>query len=91
VTLMSSPFPNPFRGSTSLRLAMARDGKANVAIYDVVGRRVRTLVDGQKPAGEWTLVWDGRDDGGRAVPSGLYLVRFLGDGVEQSRRIILTQ
>lgn len=91
VTMMSAPFPNPFRGSSSMRMAMARDGKAKVAIYDLVGRRVRTLVDGPKPAGEWTLVWDGRDDGGRAVPAGLYLVRFTGDGVQQSRRLILTQ
>lgn len=91
VTLMSQPFPNPFRGSTSLRLALAREGQAKVAIYDLVGRRVRTLVTGLQPAGERMLVWDGRDDGGREVPAGLYLVRFTGDGVEQSRRIILTQ
>lgn len=91
VTMMSSPFPNPFRGSTSLRLALAREGQAKVAVYDLVGRRVRTLVTGLQPAGERMLVWDGRDDGGREVPAGLYLVRFTGDGVEQSRRIILTQ
>lgn len=90
-TQMGSPFPNPFRGSTSLRLALARDGRAKVAIYDLVGRRVRTLVSGLQPAGERMLVWDGRDDEGRSVPAGLYLVRFTGDGVEQSRRVILTQ
>lgn len=91
VTQMSSPFPNPFRGNTNLRLALARDGRARVAIYDLVGRRVRTLVDGLQPAGERMIVWDGRDDGGQSVPAGLYLVRFTGDGVEQSRRVILTQ
>lgn len=91
MTQMSMPWPNPFRGSTSLRLALAHEGKAKVAIYDLVGRKVRMLVDGVKPAGEWTLVWDGRDDGGRPAPAGLYLVRFTGDGAEQVRRVILTQ
>ena len=90
-TMLGSPYPNPFRGSTSLRLALSREGKAKVAVYDLIGRRIRTLVDGVQPAGERTISWDGRDDGGRSVPAGLYLVRFEANGVEQSRRLILTQ
>ncbi len=90
-TMLGSPYPNPFRGSTSLRLALSREGKAKVAVYDLVGRRIRTLVDGVQPAGERTISWDGRDDGGRSVPAGLYLLRFEANGVEQSRRLILMQ
>lgn len=89
VTMMGTPYPNPFRGRASLRLALSREGDARVSVYDLVGRRVRTLIDGHQLAGEHTLVWDGRDNGGRQVPAGLYLVRFSGAGVEQSRQLIL--
>lgn len=90
-TALGSPYPNPFRGRSSLRLSIAHDGPAKVAVYDLVGRRIRTLLDGVQTAGEQTLVWDGRDDGGRPVPAGLYLVRFAANGVEQSRRLVLMQ
>lgn len=89
-TAFASPYPNPFRGRTSLRLSLAVASHARVAVYDLVGRRVRTLADGPLAAGETTLTWDGRDDGGRAVAPGLYLVRFEAAGVKASRRLILT-
>lgn len=88
-TMLGSAYPNPFRGSTNLRLSLARDGHARVAVYDLVGRRIRTLVDGNLSAGEQTLVWDGRDEDGRSVAAGLYLVRFDSPGVKQSHRLVL--
>lgn len=88
-TMLGSAYPNPFRGSTNLRLSLARDGHARVAVYDLVGRRIRTLVDGNLSAGEQTLVWDGRDEDGRSVAAGLYMVRFDSPGVKQSHRLVL--
>ncbi|MFN8588492.1 MAG: cohesin domain-containing protein [Candidatus Eisenbacteria bacterium] len=88
-TLLGSAYPNPFRGSTSLRLSLAFEGHVRVAVYDLVGRRIRTLTDGTMSAGERTLVWDGRDDDGRAVAAGLYLVKMDTAGAKQSHRLVL--
>lgn len=88
-TMLARPYPNPFRDRTNLRLALAREAHVRVGVYDLVGRRVRTLADGVQPAGERTMSWDGRDDRGRTVAAGLYLVRFDGAGVRQSHRLIV--
>ena len=89
LSMLGSAYPNPFRGRTSLQLALAREGVVRMAVYDLGGRRVRTLVNGTQPAGEQTIAWDGRDEGGRVVAAGLYLVRFDAPGAKQSRRLIL--
>jgi hypothetical protein len=76
----SNPFPNPARGAASFALSLPAAGAVDVQAYDVTGRHVRTLMDGSQPAGHQTLVWDLRDDGGRPLGAGVYLVRArLGD------------
>ena len=73
--------PNPFRAATSIRFSMPEAGPAALAIYDVTGRRIRTLLHGDLAAGEQRLRWDGHDDSGRGVASGVYFYR-LGTGTE---------
>jgi thermitase len=77
--------PNPFRRELAVRFGLATREHASVAIYDVGGRTLRTLADRDLPAGEHALVWDGRDDRGRAVPAGLYWVRLRTPSLAQSR------
>jgi hypothetical protein len=84
---LSAPAPNPLRGSTTLRLALPREAQVSLAVYDQQGRRVRTLVAGARSAGEHPVTWDGRDDGGRGVASGIYFVRCEVDGRTLTRRI----
>ena len=67
----------PVRSSASLRLALRSGGLVHVAIYDVSGRRVRTLLDGWVPAGVTTLAWDVRAEQG-GVASGIYFARAMG-------------
>ena len=74
------PKPNPARGSTLLSYALPRAGRVRLALYDVTGRRVRVLADGEREAGDQSVVWDLRDDGGRAVSAGLYLARLEAGG-----------
>ncbi len=64
--------PNPFRAATTLRLTLAREAHVDVAVYDLVGRRVRVLAHGVRAAGEHALAWDGRDGAGRELGAGLY-------------------
>ena len=69
--------PNPFNPATDLRFTLDRDGRVALAIYDARGRRVRTFPDAAYPAGDHALRWNGRDDTGRQVASGVYEVRLV--------------
>lgn len=74
--------PNPFNPRTTIRFGVAATGPAQLAVYDVAGRRVRVLLEAPAlPAGRHQVVWDGRDDSGRDQASGVYLARLrTGDG-----------
>ena len=75
--------PNPFNPRTALTLVMPAAGDASLHIYDARGALVRRLLDADLDAGEHRLVWDGCDDGGQALPSGVYFARLrTGGGVE---------
>ena len=87
-TALSPAFPNPFGHTTRLDLAIARPGHVSVMVYDLGGRLVRRLVEGDLPASKQTLQWDGTDDGGRSLPAGLYLVRMEAPGATMSHRIV---
>ncbi|HYM81179.1 MAG TPA: FlgD immunoglobulin-like domain containing protein [Candidatus Limnocylindria bacterium] len=77
---LSSATPNPFSTTTWLRFRLSSAGRAELRIYDVNGRLVRSLAEGAREAGEHAVAWDGRDQSGRVVPSGSYFARLaLGD------------
>ena len=68
--------PNPFNPSTQLRFDLPVDGELQLVIFDARGQRVRVLAAGSRPAGSYTARWDGRDDLGRSVGSGIYVARL---------------
>ncbi len=80
--------PNPFLGATQIRFTLAEPAGAVLRVYAPDGRLVRTLLDAQLPAGEKTLTWDGRDDQGRYVAAGTYIVRLQAADLTQSQRIM---
>lgn len=75
-TRLDVPRPNPFRARTDVRWTVARAGRVVVEVLDVQGRRVRTLLDEVRPAGEGRASWDGTDVRGAAAPNGIYFVRM---------------
>jgi hypothetical protein len=81
--------PNPFNPATTITFRVATSGQAMLRIYDVSGRRVATLVDGSVTAGEHSLRWDGRNDAGRTVASGIYFMRLDAPGFMQVRQMTL--
>ena len=83
--------PNPFRSATMLRFALPVDSKVELSVYDVTGRRVRSLADHTFDAGIHTIRWNGRDDAGRTLPPGLYLTRFNANGVLRTQRVVRVQ
>jgi hypothetical protein len=85
---LSAARPNPSHAGASIGFSLAKAGTANLAVYDVAGRLVRTLVDGTRTAGPQAILWDGRDDRGARVASGIYLVRLQGDGRSEVKKLV---
>ncbi len=69
-------FPNPFNPTTVIKYQASANSALYLTIYDVTGRKVRTLINGQWTRGSGEAIWDGRNDAGQLVPSGTYLYRL---------------
>ena len=82
--------PNPFASRTTVAFTTAGAELVRLAVFDVRGRHVRTLFDAQAPAGETRLAWDGRDERGATVSSGIYFIRLQHpQGIETLRTLRL--
>lgn len=81
--------PNPFNPRTTIAFSLDTAGSATLEVYDVRGAKVRTLVDGVRSAGAQQVEWDGRDDAGRAVASGVYYYRLRSGTTTLSRKMVL--
>jgi hypothetical protein len=83
-------FPNPFNPATTIAFDLARPAAVVIGIYDVSGRLVTTLVDRSMEAGSHEIGWNGTNNAGIAVPSGLYFYRMMtSDGFSETRKMIL--
>ena len=83
-------FPNPFNPSTSLEYALPEPTEVELAIYDVLGQKVQTLVAQQlQSAGYYRLTWDGSDAKGHTVSSGIYFYRLTTQNFTQTRKMLL--
>lgn len=80
--------PNPFEYETTVRWSLPAPDIVRVGVFDVVGRRVATLLDASRPAGEGVVHWNARDDQGRPVPSGVYFVRVFVSRGTISQRVL---
>ena len=87
--LSISSYPNPFNPSTTLRYTLPSKGRATIAVYDARGVRVATLSNEEKPAGSYTVPWDGRSDGGDTVSSGVYFARVEFNGTTRAYKMVL--
>jgi len=83
--------PNPFNPRTTLRYELPAGGHVRLDVYDLRGRAVVTLVDGQRTAGAHTVEWTGRDADGRRLASGVYLARLATGGATTTRKLVLAQ
>jgi hypothetical protein len=84
-----SVVPNPFRSSTTIHYALPEPTPVRLTIHDVSGRRVRVLQGGSQDAGHWHVEWNGRDDLGETVATGLYLVRLESGAETRIGRVVL--
>jgi hypothetical protein len=91
VTRIAGAQPNPFNPQTTIAFDLARSGPADLAVFDIQGRRVRQLVSADLAAGRHTAVWYGRDDADRQVASGVYFVRLASDGMTEMGKLVLVK
>jgi hypothetical protein len=77
-------YPNPFNARTTISYSLPRDSEIEIAIYDITGRKIETLMQGHQTAGEHSVVWDGKN-----LPSGLYFYRINAGEYSQTRSCVL--
>jgi C1A family cysteine protease len=88
VTALEQNYPNPFNGTTTVSYSIAASGRVDLKIYDPAGRAVRVLERRDKEPGRYTALWDGKDDAGRDVASGVYFCRLRAGKLNQTMKII---
>ncbi len=86
---LSQNFPNPFNSGTVIRFALPRDQEVELAVYNLAGQQVAMLVEGRRQAGSYAISWDGRDESGRALATGMYFYRLQAGGKVETRKLML--
>jgi hypothetical protein len=94
--VLGQNFPNPLRASainpaTVISYGLPRQSEVALTVFNLVGQKVRTLVNGKITAGRHTVSWDGTDEAGRSLASGVYIYRLEAAGSVHHRRMILLQ
>ncbi|OGC92247.1 MAG: hypothetical protein A2W25_09995 [candidate division Zixibacteria bacterium RBG_16_53_22] len=84
---LNQNYPNPFNGSTVISFTLPGATNLNLAIYDLAGRKVRTLLAGYQEAGHTSVTWDGKDENGRNVSSGIYFYNLKAGDISMTRKM----
>jgi len=87
--VLSQNYPNPFNPITQIEYTLQNPAQVTLQIYNLLGQKVKTLVNEQKPAGSYRIFWDGKNEAGITVASGIYFYRLKANGVSQTRRMVL--
>lgn len=82
-------YPNPFNPGTVIPYYLEAAGQVRLEVFNLLGQRVRLLVDGAQPGGSHAATWDATDDRGRLVGAGVYLYRLTVDGMSDARQMLL--
>ena len=87
---LESNYPNPFNPTTTISYELANKSNISIVVYDVLGAKVRTLVDRDQAAGKYTIQWDGKNDAGVTVSNGVYFYRLKSDlGVKTKKMMFI--
>lgn len=82
-------YPNPFNPSTSIRYALVKRSRVGLYVYNLLGQKITTLIDEMQDAGEHSMTWNGANDAGRPMASGVYFVRLAVEELSQIRKMVL--
>lgn len=86
---LTQNYPNPFNNSTTIRFSLPSPERISLSIYNLTGQEVASLVSGSREAGEYTIHWDGTDDQGNELASGIYVYRLKSSAYEETKKLLL--
>ncbi len=86
---LNANYPNPFNANTTISYALPKDAQTQLAVYNIRGQKVKTLVDQYQTAGVYSITWDGKDESGKTVASGIYFYRLRADKLVLTNRMTL--
>ena len=86
---LAQNYPNPFNPGTTIEYSLAQASSVVLKIYDVLGNKIRTLVNAKQIAGRKTVIWNGRNDEGDRVGSGMYFYELAAENTVQVKKMIL--
>jgi flagellar hook assembly protein FlgD len=87
-----STYPNPFAGQVNIRYNLEKSSQVNLQVYNLRGQLLKTLISDQQGKGEQLAVWEGYDDAGKQLASGIYFLRMSIDGKPQKpQRLVLAK
>jgi FlgD Ig-like domain len=86
---LSQNYPNPFNPQTTIAFTIKDRGAVTLKVYNVNGELVRTLANENRAAGSYTLVWDGHNDSGQSVSSGVYFYKLVTNSFSQTKKMVL--
>ncbi len=88
---LAANYPNPVRGATTVKYALPKAGRVSIGVYNVMGQKVKTLVDGTMNAGYHAVSWNGRNESGQAVSAGVYLYKMQADNFSTARKLVVVR
>lgn len=90
-TALHRNYPNPFNPATTIQYDLAHPGQVKIQVYNVMGQVIRTLVDANKPAGRYSVSWDGRNDTGRLVGTGTYFLKMQAEEYQKVHKMLFVK
>jgi flagellar hook assembly protein FlgD len=91
IFMLEQNYPNPFNPQTEICYSVPAGSNVNLTVFDILGRKVRVLADGWETPGMKLVTWDGRDDRGVKVSSGIYFYRLQADDFVETKKMILSK
>jgi len=87
--VLHNNFPNPFNPSTTISFSLPIESRIDLIIYNIKGQKVKTLMDAYTGKGIFEVNWNGKDEMGKSVSSGQYLIKLKQNGIETTSKIML--
>ncbi|MEE9553087.1 MAG: T9SS type A sorting domain-containing protein [candidate division Zixibacteria bacterium] len=89
VYALNQNYPNPFNAETKISFTIPKPGQVEISVFDILGRRVRKLIEGQYRSGTHDVIWDGKNDTGRILSSGIYFYAIQTEHYNQSKKMLM--
>jgi len=86
---LSQNYPNPFNPATTIRFSLETKAHVRLSVYDILGRKITTLINEELPSGNHSITWNGKDYKGNEVASGIYFYRIETDSFSETRKMVL--